>query len=1287
MHAVRQSCRPKHQILILKCYPRFQKNVTEVKPNSSELSYLLYYASTRRSKLQKVGSFLEKKTASDVSKTRIGYETPRAIPSHDFYLIRTYRFRNVQVTLQILKALIEKLPRDLPLYAHYVLRILSNVLRSRDLTLAEYSTTVFETFCQHHDVATLAADQDHIAQYEEVIRAYVGFASPQAGPQSRNAMNPQIAIRWKAVALAATRSITASEAVGADGGKQMSMVMPVILENLRPDDEGFVWIIKQRMESSGALEKEVVPKRRMSNATVQTVDEGSRPHSTTLSATADDADRLAEEEVGLQAITSLKQIFTADNRAQVRIAMASMIRFICNKASHKSMTPEQGLSDQQRQWTRVIVEMATRWTPVQDRFIILVTLMETLVRSPIAEENLRQQLLLTMLVDWLLKSSINMIGLSIMDVLLGLVQHILLLLQLGGKGSNVLPHHQQTDAIDIFQETKGLITPPSEEKPGTIKEVSSPSSNRQDLLDHLQQCIGDLANHIYYSDQVADLITAILLRLKPAANSEVSTMAAAIEHPFAAAKAIANSALLQENPNTDSFFSFGTARVTALKAVKEVLLVANRKGATSSGAAMGRNRVGVRVWEGTQWLLRDDDKRVRRAYVDALLTWLTLEMSKSDLKVYEDKRQMAKGLAKLGNNVESDHLSRRAVSNASNRGKQSRQAKSSFLQLLHLAVYDNALETPESEADLLLLHLLLVKLVDKLGVNAVKEGLPMIVRLQEDINVDSIISSPTAKLNIGSLVHGYLWMLNEKFDLDGSRVGYEIQTEITRRKRHKLWLEGIRIPAVPLNSIMTASSLPSAERISMPVLQQEALKPFDSRESLVDQIALSYGQSFVSPPTSPPTSPARVFSLPVLSTSTLSSSDNELPPKIKESMLAEWSKEMCIASVEKETTRTISLSGSRTGTHMSGRAQALGLNGRSSRNGSPTNNQSPTRISPNDTNIAPNQQGPNLYFKRGSGQDDASPTPVSSSDHSPTLRVDDLKRVLAGGSLAVTQHNARGSSPLRHGSVTNRSYNSSSHQHNISPSSESAVSADGFESASEGDLSQSLPPPNPHSPAANQAPGTHEASRPTRNRSPAPVSTPVHSRPQTANSRSHSFRGDSSTPYSHSSPKSPSRTGVLRPSTSSSSATEDPMANAMALRGEVVHSAVIGDSGDEEVPPVPPLPASLALQKNMGVENSLPSAREHPHISSSPPLPKSGAGTRANAKEASPEADHSPPAEGYAMDSPSTANGRDSATSASLRIPKKKRGIDVEKLLGSIDAVAGGRGQGSKRIGSGIPPY
>jgi protein EFR3 len=73
VHSISQKCRPKHQVLVLKCYPKYQKGVQEVKPSSSELSYLLYYASSRRSKLQKVGAFLEKKTASDVYMRRLGY--------------------------------------------------------------------------------------------------------------------------------------------------------------------------------------------------------------------------------------------------------------------------------------------------------------------------------------------------------------------------------------------------------------------------------------------------------------------------------------------------------------------------------------------------------------------------------------------------------------------------------------------------------------------------------------------------------------------------------------------------------------------------------------------------------------------------------------------------------------------------------------------------------------------------------------------------------------------------------------------------------------------------------------------------------------------------------------------------------------------------------------------------------------------------------------------------------------------------------------------------------------
>ena len=250
----------------------------------------------------------------------------------------------------------------------------------------------------------------------------------------------------------------------------------------------------------------------------------------------------------------------------------------------------------------------------------------------------------------------------------------------------------------------------------------------------------------------------------------------------------------------------------------------------SGGAAIGRNRVGVQVWEGTQWLLRDEDRRVRRAYVDAILTWLRLEMSSNDLRVLEDKRKLLRTTSKTDvNSNRKDTMAKRAVSNASQRETNGKPSKSTFLQLLHLAIYDNAIEAPESESDLLLMHLLLVNLVEKLGVNAAKSGLPMIMRLQEDVNVDELISTPTAKINIGSLVHGHFWTLCNKFDFDTSTVGFVVQSEISRRKQHGLWLDTVQVPPLPIDRIMSATSRPLTEKIPLPVVQTESLRPFDSR--------------------------------------------------------------------------------------------------------------------------------------------------------------------------------------------------------------------------------------------------------------------------------------------------------------------------------------------------------------------------------------------------------------------------------------------------------------------------
>lgn len=1127
--------------------------------------------------------------------------------------------RNVQVTLQILKALIEKMPRDLPLYAQYILRILSVILRSKDITMTEETIPTLQKFCEHHVVATLAADQEYMGQYNEIVQTYAGFAA-NPSISTKGPMTASLAIRWRSVGLQALQSVSSSEAVGADGGAQLNIIVPVILQNVHSENGDYFAILQQRAQADETEDKELA-RRRMSIATVRTADPRREAGSGTVPGTADDADRLAEEEVAFQALKCLKQIFVTSNRAQIRMATTAVLRFIYNRSSQKNrdISPK-SKSGSGWNWATTLMELVSRWTPVQDRFVILVTTVETFIRSPVVEANLEQQLVLVTLVGWLLKSNINMIGLSVMDVLLGLVQHILLLLQLGGKGSNVLPHHQQTDAIDLFEATKAFVDRPSPtnsiEKVPSETEVTSPSANRQELLKKLQRCIGDLATHVYYSDQISDIIAAILLRLKPSQNSGISTITAAIENPEAAARAIATSVKLQENPETDEFFSFGTARVTALNAIKEVLIVANTKGTDGNATAIGRNRVSVQVWEGTQWLLRDDDRRVRRAYVDALLTWLRLEMSNNDLRVMEDRRRILKVPSKAGESSGWGHLTRRAVSNASQREKIRKPASSTFLQLLHLAIYNNAIESPASESDVLLLHLLLVNLVEKLGVNAAKTGLPMVVRLQEDINDDQVITTPTAKMNIGSLVHGYFWALSEKFDFDTSRVGFEIHSEITRRRSHGLWLDALRLPPVPLDQIISASTLPLSEKLPLPVIARESLKPFDSRPAMIERIAAAYAVSFASPPNSPPTSPGRAFSMPILSNANPPSSESELPSTIKDAMLAEWSKDICISNIE-ESPRTVSLNGSRTGTNLSARQKYLGVNGHSTRNGSPTGAHSPKRTLPPNggkTNelalngLAYSMQDP-PQFRHSSTHESNSPTPLSSSDQTQTLRIDDLKRVLAG-SFA----NTRRASPLRN-ATSRRDFIKSPDQRSISTGSESAVS---FESASEGNLSPSVP----RAPTSALGRGNPSIQN---------------DRPWSVSNRPQSLRNDSSGQIR------PLTRSTMRPSSSSSSATEDPAANAKALRGDLVASLpiAIGDSADDDVPPVPPLPAGVVVHRNVGV--GLGQAER--------PLSVNGAGS-------------GPETVGMAGNS------------------RKKRGVDVGALLGSIDAIAGEvKGSGGK------PPY
>ncbi|CAK7273441.1 plasma membrane localization protein [Sporothrix epigloea] len=1024
MHAIAQKCRPKHQVLVLKCYPRTTKGTIDIKPNSSELSYLLYYATSRRSKIQKIGSFLERKTASDVWRQRIG---------------------NVQVTLQILTALIEKNPKDLPLFAPDVLKIFEAILRSNDITMVESSIPTFQSFCVNHDTSTLLADQSYLAQFDPVVRHFASFASTRLSP-GKNRPSKPVAMRWRSAGLEAIRAVAASDALSSIAGRQYDMMVPMILENLWTENEDYLDVLRERAESEENEDADPHPNRRNSVATVRTTDATGDTNPIALSGTAMDVDKLAEQDIGVLAVLCLKQIFISSSRSLIHYATLALLDFVKDRIDQGEAVVRTSLSSREGGWSVKVCGLLLRWAPVQERYIILITVMDTMARIPLTDESLDRHIALTTMIGSLLRSEASLIGLSVMDVLLGFIQHIKKLVQ--------LPEDAKTAIATTNQEIPLISRPDlhSSTNLASLNPGADVALKRSELLTRLQQCIGDLATHVYYADQISDMVSSILFRLKPSRpvndpgnSTPQSEMTADNEKAGGE-----DSASLSPKQNftyqqaVDSLFLLPVSKTALLKSIKAILLVAGPKTHLGSNQPLSRNRVPIHVWEGTHWLLQDPDGQVRKSYADAMVTYLDREVPHNYQRARDDstaapslpvtsvigsRPATRNGLAS-STAVATLSLARRAVSNPSNRGdfgtaggSAARQTSSSwkqrsfFLPLLHLAIHDNALQFVDYETDIVLLHVLLYKLVDKLGVNATRYGLPMIFQLQEAIQD---VETPQAKVRVGSLVHGYFWTLSEKFRFESSMVGRAIHNEVTRRRSKHFWVEGVYVPPKSLQDLVgTPGTIQHRPDMPLHQVESEALLPFDDRLSLVENICAGYQETAGSPPQSPGLSPSRgitpgsigSFNFGIGNTAnggntTSTDFDEEVPALFKSQMLSDWSRDSILQAVQQQAgSKTASLSGSRTGTLVTNGGRARHMTNTSS---GLAHSVSHPHLYSNDgpAPVLTNLRKSSIY----SGRLPTSGASLSSRDGSPNgteriTSVDQLKEALAG--MAV--HPALGS--------------------------------------------------------------------------------------------------------------------------------------------------------------------------------------------------------------------------------------------------------------------------------------
>lgn len=402
----------KHQKLILQCYPAGKS--VDKKPNPLELSYLLYYASTRRVKLEKVLVFLHRKTQSDYNHSRTG---------------------NLQVTLTILSALIDRCAENLNVFAPTVCAILQMVLGLSDVALCKAVLSVYGVLCLKLDAGLFAGDKLFVDSFTNVTSSLIGTATVPSHQKLPNSSD------WKMVALEAARHLFRCIGYNAQMGRHIiNLGIPLLADTVYTNN------------TCDALLSRIK----------------SHPH--------DDLSRLVlarfqdEEENRLVSAPDLNDEALAGLKALFNTTLTTQITAATKAIFHASQSRSTDL-----EWGAVFLQMCTSWIPVQLRFLSLTTLLTrltTVSRDSTSTYALQTQYAAHVL--GLVLSDVNMIGLSISDV----IQQLL-----------------QLQADLYLRQTKLL------------------SQERATLANTYSKCIANLSSHIYYFDQVPDAIKEILAKL------------------------------------------------------------------------------------------------------------------------------------------------------------------------------------------------------------------------------------------------------------------------------------------------------------------------------------------------------------------------------------------------------------------------------------------------------------------------------------------------------------------------------------------------------------------------------------------------------------------------------------------------------------------------------------------------------------------------------------------------------------------------------------------------------
>ncbi|KAI9487726.1 MAG: hypothetical protein EXX96DRAFT_593710 [Benjaminiella poitrasii] len=350
----------KHATLINNCYPEKEG---EKGPKSSELSYLVFYASSRPVKLKKVGLFLEKKVERDTAKGRK---------------------QNNQVSLEIIKALIESCHRDLNLFSKYIVKIIEMMLETKDIETIDLACQVFVIFTGYHDGSTLGVDAEFTKDYEHLLKKFATFCS-----NDNNDETSRLQMRY--IGQKALQAAVVSNALQASNFK---VQLDLILSPL-------IYALSNSKNPANALAQSNTEDLDIRQPTIGN-------------------ETLNAHSVEILAAKTIALLFSKTNGGTVRLALVPLFKFMDSK--EKWWPPNFAVS---------MVELALDSLQSQFRYLLISEILQQLetiktTTSDTEKKYTKQKhASLVYMLDTILNANIPFAGISVLEVLNTLFNHLI----------------------------------------------------------------------------------------------------------------------------------------------------------------------------------------------------------------------------------------------------------------------------------------------------------------------------------------------------------------------------------------------------------------------------------------------------------------------------------------------------------------------------------------------------------------------------------------------------------------------------------------------------------------------------------------------------------------------------------------------------------------------------------------------------------------------------------------------------------------------------------------------